>query len=45
MCDVPELISNCEIPNNINVINLEAWNDDPLVIEAIKEKIDRVRFD
>ncbi len=45
MCDVPKLISKCEIPNNIDVINLEAWNDDPLVIEAIKEKIDRVRFD
>ena len=45
MCDMPELISKCGIPNNIEVINLGAWNDDPIVIEAIKEKIDGVRFD
>ncbi len=44
MCDLPELISKCGIPNNIEVINLGAWNDDPIVIEAIMEKIGGVRF-
>lgn len=44
MCDLPELVSKCEVPNCIEVINLGAWNDDPIVIDAIKEKIDRVRF-
>ncbi|MCC7571866.1 MAG: ferrochelatase, partial [Candidatus Methanofastidiosum sp.] len=44
MCDLPELVSKCEVPNCIDVINLGAWNDDPIVIDAIKEKIDRVRF-
>lgn len=44
MCDLPELVSKCEVPNCIEVINLGAWNDDPIVIDAIKEKIDRIRF-
>jgi len=44
MCDLPELVSKCEVPNCIEVINLGAWNDDPIVIDAIKEKIDSVRF-
>jgi len=44
MCDLPELISKCGIPDYVEVTNLGAWNDDPLVIEAIKEKIDWVRF-
>jgi len=43
MCDVPELIAKAEIPNDIEIINLGAWNDDPLVIKAIKEKIDRIK--
>ena len=44
MCDLPGLVSKCEVPNCIEVINLGAWNDDPIVIDAIKEKIDSVRF-
>ncbi|NMC58448.1 MAG: hypothetical protein GYA51_03535, partial [Candidatus Methanofastidiosa archaeon] len=44
MCDLPELVSKCEVPNFVEVINLGAWNDDPIVIDAIKEKIERVRF-
>jgi hypothetical protein len=40
--DVPELIHKAKIPAEIELVNLGAWNDDPIVIRAIKEKIDRV---
>ncbi len=40
---VPKKIHNAKIPNNITVKNLGAWNDDPIVISAIKEKIDKIR--
>jgi sirohydrochlorin ferrochelatase/type IV secretory pathway TrbD component len=38
--DVPHLISQARAPDGIELVNLGAWNDDPLVIRAIKEKID-----
>ena len=38
--DIPELIHEANFPVGFPVINLGAWNDDPLVIQAIKEKID-----
>ncbi len=38
--DVPELIHEAAIPANIDAINLGAWNDHPLVIQAIQEKIE-----
>lgn len=38
--DTPELIHRANFPEGFPVINLGAWNDDPLVIQAIKEKID-----
>jgi protoheme ferro-lyase len=38
--DVPHLVSKARIPENFPVINLGAWNDDPLVIQAIKERIE-----
>ena len=38
--DIPELVNHAKIPANIAKINLGAWNDDPIVIKAIKEKID-----
>jgi len=41
--DLPKKIHNVNIPNNIRVKNLGAWNDDPIVISAIKEKIDKIR--
>jgi len=41
--DIPALINEAEVPEGFPLINLGAWNDDPLVIRAIKEKIDRVR--
>jgi protoheme ferro-lyase len=39
--DVPELVHEAEFPEGFPVINLGAWNDDPVVIQAIKEKIDQ----
>jgi protoheme ferro-lyase len=38
--DVPELVSEANVPAGFPLINLGAWNDDPIVIQAIKEKID-----
>jgi hypothetical protein len=38
--DIPELVYEAEYPEGFPVIDLGAWNDDPLVIQAIKEKID-----
>lgn len=38
--DIPELVSEANVPDDIPILNLGAWNNDPLVIEAIKEKID-----
>jgi len=37
--DIPNLVTAAQIPPDVEVINLGAWNDHPLVIEAIKEKI------
>jgi hypothetical protein len=38
--DVPDLVHEARVPEGFPLINLGAWNDDPLVIQAIKEKID-----
>ncbi|MBN2043874.1 MAG: ferrochelatase [Anaerolineales bacterium] len=38
--DIPELVYKAEFPEGFPVIDLGAWNDDPTVIQAIKEKID-----
>ncbi len=38
--DIPELVYEAEYPDGFPVIDLGAWNDDPIVIQAIKEKID-----
>jgi hypothetical protein len=38
--DTPELVYEADFPDGFPVINLGAWNDDPIVISAIKEKID-----
>ena len=38
--DNPELVHEYDFPEGFPVINLGAWNDDPIVIQAIKEKID-----
>ncbi len=38
--DIPEMVYEAEYPEGFPIINLGAWNDDPIVIQAIKEKID-----
>lgn len=38
--DIPELVHKANVPKGFPLINLRAWNDDPLVIKAIKERID-----
>jgi len=38
--DVPDLVHEARVPGGFPLINLGAWNDDPIVIQAIKEKID-----
>ncbi len=38
--DIPALVNEAEVPEGFPLINLGAWNDDPIVIRAIKEKID-----
>ncbi len=38
--DVPALVHEAELGHDYPLINLGAWNNDPLVIQAIKEKID-----
>lgn len=44
-CDIPALVSEAQVPDGLPLLNMRAWNDDPLAIEAIKERIDRlVRF-
>lgn len=37
--DIPELVHKAKVPEGFPLINLGAWNDDPIVIQAIKEKI------
>ena len=37
--DVPHLISKARNSKQIPTINLGAWNDDPIVIQAIREKV------
>ena len=38
--DVPALVGEADVPQELELVNLGAWNDDPIVISAIKEKID-----
>jgi hypothetical protein len=38
--NVPELVQAARVPKGLALVNLGAWNDDPIVIRAIKEKID-----
>ena len=38
--DIPTLVNKSRVPEGYPLINLGAWNDDPIVIQAIKEKID-----
>lgn len=42
--DVPELVHQARVPEGFPMVNLGAWNDDPPVIQAIKERIEAVPF-
>jgi hypothetical protein len=33
-------VNEAQVPDDVPLLNMGAWNDDPIVIEAIKEKID-----
>lgn len=37
--DIPEAVNNAGMPEGVEVVNLGAWDDDPLVIQAIKERV------
>jgi protoheme ferro-lyase len=41
--DIPDLVHEADFPEGFPVINLGAWNNDPIVINAIKEKIDIIK--
>lgn len=38
--DIPSQIQKANLPPDVQIVNLGGWNDDPIVIRAIKEKID-----
>ena len=38
--DVPHLVQQAKVRDGFPLVNLGAWNNDPLVVQAIKEKID-----
>ena len=38
--DIPELIHKAKVPKDFPLVNLGAWNDDSMVIEALKTKCD-----
>jgi hypothetical protein len=33
-------VSEAQVPDGLLLLNMGAWNDDPIAIQAIKEKID-----
>jgi len=42
--DIPKLIREAKVPAGFPLVNLGAWNDQPLVIQAIKEKIESAKI-
>ena len=38
--DIPALVYEGDVPEDFPIIDLGAWGNDPLAIQAIKEKID-----
>ncbi len=38
--DIPEAVREAGLPENIEMVNLGAWDDDPIVIQAIKEQLE-----
>jgi hypothetical protein len=44
-CDIPQLVNKIKFPPGIEVINMGAWDAHPMVINAIKERIDLLLHD
>jgi hypothetical protein len=40
--DIPDLVYEADFPEGFPIVDLGAWNNDPIVIQAIKEKIDQL---
>jgi protoheme ferro-lyase len=38
--DVPELVAEAQVPDGVDEVNLGAWNDHPLTIRAIAERVE-----
>ena len=41
--DIPEAVRAAGVPDGVEVVNLGAWDDDPIVIRAIRERVDACR--
>ncbi|MCU0505546.1 MAG: ferrochelatase [Chloroflexi bacterium] len=41
--DIPEAVKDAGLPEGVEMVNLGAWDDDPIVIRAIKERVDSCR--
>jgi protoheme ferro-lyase len=41
--DIPEAVRAAGLPEGVEMVNLGAWDDDPIVIQAIKERVDSCR--
>jgi hypothetical protein len=39
-CDVPDLVYAAKVPGEVELINMGAWDNNPLTIQAIIERID-----
>jgi len=42
-CDVLDLVYAADVPDEIKLVNMGAWDNNPLTIQAIKERIDAVK--
>jgi hypothetical protein len=42
-CDVPDLVYAANVPDEVTLINMGAWDNNPLTIRAIIERINAVR--
>ena len=37
--DIPEQIARVDIPSDMKIVDLGGWNNDPIVVRAIKDKV------
>jgi protoheme ferro-lyase len=42
-CDVPDLVLAANVPPGVSLINMGAWDNNPLTIKAIMDRIDSAR--